>query len=119
MHHMFGKCSSLITLDLSSFDTSWVEDMGYMFAECESLKTLDISSFDLSQIHKYGSDSFLDKTGLSDLQQVSVKQPENLWPSVVRELAELGESCYQLEQAKMDIRACKRHGIPLFESELQ
>ena len=35
MHHMFGKCSSLITLDLSSFDTSWVEDMGYMFAECE------------------------------------------------------------------------------------
>ena len=119
MKYMFASCGSLITLDLSSFDTSWVEDMGYMFAECESLKTLDISSFDLSQIHKYGSDSFLDKTGLSDLQQVSVKQPENLWPSVVRELAELGESCYQLEQAKMDIRACKRHGIPLFESELQ
>lgn len=119
MKYMFASCSSLITLDLSSFDTSWVEDMRYMFAECESLKTLDISSFDLSQIHKYGSDSFLDKTGLSDLQQVSVKQPENLWPSVVRELAELGESCYQLEQAKMDIRACKRHGIPLFESELQ
>lgn len=116
MKYMFASCSSLITLDLSSFDTSWVEDMRYMFAECESLKTLDISSFDLSQIHKYGSDSFLDKTGLSDLQQVSVKQPENLWPSVVWEL---GESCYQLEQAKMDIRACKRHGIPLFESELQ
>lgn len=171
MHHMFGKCSSLITLDLSSFDTSWVEDMGYMFAECESLKTLDlghfdtshvtnmdalfcnckslenldlssfdtrkteimghmfsgcdslktldISSFDLSQIHKYGSDSFMDKTGLSDLQQVSVKQPANLWPSAVRELAELGESCYQLEQAKMDIRACKRHGIPSSEREAQ
>ena len=171
MHHMFGKCSSLITLDLSSFDTSWVEDMGYMFAECEnlktldldhfdtshvtnmdalfcncknlenldlssfdtrkteimghmfsgcdSLKTLDISSFDLNQIHKYGSDSFMDKTGLSDLQQVNVKQPANLWPSVVRELAELGESCYQLEQAKMDIRACERHGIPLFESNPQ
>lgn len=171
MSHMFGKCSSLITLDLSSFDTSWVEDMGYMFAECEnlktldlghfdtshvtsldalfcnckslenldlssfdtrkteimgrmfsgcdSLKTLDISSFDLNQIHKYGSDSFMDKTGLSDLQQVSVKQPANLWPSVVRELAELGESCYQLEQAKMDIRACKRHGIPSSEREAQ
>ena len=171
MHHMFEKCSSLITLDLSSFDTSWVEDMGYMFAECEnlktldlghfdtshvtsldalfcnckslenldlssfdtrkteimgrmfsgcdSLKTLDISSFDLNQIHKYGSDSFMDKTGLSDLQQVSVKQPANLWPSVVRELAELGESCYQLEQAKMDIRACKRHGIPSSEREAQ
>ena len=171
MSHMFEKCSSLITLDLSSFDTSWVEDMGYMFAECESLKTLDlghfdtrhvtnmdalfcnckslenldlssfdtrkteimgrmfsgcdslktldISSFDLNQIHKYGSDSFMDKTGLSDLQQVSVKQPANLWPSVVRELAELGESCYQLEQAKMDIRACEKHGIPLFESTPQ
>ncbi len=50
MHHMFGKCSSLITLDLSSFDTSWVEDMGYMFAECESLKTLDLGHFDTSHV---------------------------------------------------------------------
>ena len=122
MDALFCNCKSLENLenlDLSSFDTRKTEIMGHMFSGCDSLKTLDISSFDLSQIHKYGSDSFLDKTGLSDLQQVSVKQPENLWPSVVRELAELGESCYQLEQAKMDIRACKRHGIPLFESELQ
>lgn len=122
MDALFCNCKSLENLenlDLSSFDTRKTEIMGHMFSGCDSLKTLDISSFDLSQIHKYGSDSFLDKTGLSDLQQVSVKQPENLWPSVVRELAELGESCYQLEQAKMDICACKRHGIPLFESELQ
>ncbi len=84
-----------------------------MFSGCDSLKTLDISSFDLSQIHKYGSDSFMDEIGLSDLQQVSVKrQPANLWPSVVRELAELGRELLSAGTGKMDIRAFKGYGFP-------
>ena len=170
MHHMFGKCSSLITLDLSSFDTSWVEDMGYMFAECESLKTLDLGHFDTSHVtnmdalfcnckslenldlssfdtrkteimgHMFsGCDSlktldisnfdirqikedyfsFEEYTGLSKLTHVKVRQSVKLWPSTIRELAKLGESYYQLEEAKMDIRAFKGYGIPLSESEAQ
>ena len=42
---MFGSCSSLTNLDLSSFNTSNVTDMGYMFSQCSSLTSLDLSSF--------------------------------------------------------------------------
>jgi surface protein len=47
---MFFVCKSLTTLDLSSFNTSNVTDMGYMFNDCESLTTLDVSSFDTSNV---------------------------------------------------------------------
>ena len=45
---MFQNCSSLATLDLSSFDTSKVEEMNNMFDGCSSLTILDLSSFDMS-----------------------------------------------------------------------
>ena len=41
----FGYCSSLVSLDLSSFDTSNVIDMELMFGYCEALTKLDLSSF--------------------------------------------------------------------------
>ena len=50
MRFMFYGCSSLTTLDLSSFDTSQVMDMRFMFKGCSSLTTLDLSSFDTSQV---------------------------------------------------------------------
>jgi uncharacterized repeat protein (TIGR02543 family) len=50
MEYLFYNCSSLKTLDLSSFDTSQVNDMEYLFYNCSSLKTLDLSSFDTSQV---------------------------------------------------------------------
>ena len=43
---MFHDCSSLIELDLSSFDTQNVTDMSCMFSNCYSLVKLDLSSFD-------------------------------------------------------------------------
>ena len=36
MSYMFSGCSSLTSLDLSSFDTSKVTDMSYMFSGCKS-----------------------------------------------------------------------------------
>ncbi len=50
MNGMFMGCSSLESLDLSSFDTSSVKRMGGMFLGCSSLKTLDLSSFDTSLV---------------------------------------------------------------------
>ena len=47
---MFYGCNSLISLDLSNFDISNVENMNYMFYECKSLKSLDITNFDTSQV---------------------------------------------------------------------
>jgi surface protein len=49
---MFYNCSSLTSLDVSSFDTHNVTDMGTMFGKCSSLTTLDLSSFDTSKVTK-------------------------------------------------------------------
>ena len=43
---MFYGCSNLIKLNLSSFNTQNVLDMGEMFNGCKNLKYLDLSNFD-------------------------------------------------------------------------
>ena len=50
MGYMFYNISNPATLDLSNFDTSHVTDMGAMFAYMTSLFTLDLSNFDTSQV---------------------------------------------------------------------
>ena len=49
---MFANCSSLISLDLSGFDTSKVTFMNYMFHDCRVLQQLDLSGFDISKVTK-------------------------------------------------------------------
>ena len=55
MGYMFYNISNPATLDLSNFDTSQVTDMGSMFARVASLITLDLSSFDTSQVRSMHS----------------------------------------------------------------
>ena len=50
MGYMFSGCSSLISLDLSSFDTSNVTNMGFMFENCTSLTSLNLSNWDISKV---------------------------------------------------------------------
>ena len=45
MGSMFSGCSSLVSLDVTGFDTSAVQDFGSMFAGCTSLEALDVSGF--------------------------------------------------------------------------
>ena len=52
INYLFSYCSSLKTLDLSSFDTSNVTNMGFMFASCSDLTTLDLSSFNTINVTK-------------------------------------------------------------------
>ena len=47
---MFLGCSSLETIDLSSFKTNNVSDMEYMFSDCSSLKSIDLSSFNTNNV---------------------------------------------------------------------
>lgn len=47
---MFNGCSNLLTLDLSSFNTSNVVNMDSMFSGCAKLTTLDLSSFNTSKV---------------------------------------------------------------------
>ena len=50
MYNMFGDCSKLTLLDLSSFDTSNVTNMNWMFGDCSKLTSLDLSNFNTSNV---------------------------------------------------------------------
>jgi len=50
MEGMFQDCTSLTSLDVSSFNTSSVTNMSFMFRNCTSLTSLDVSSFNTSSV---------------------------------------------------------------------
>ncbi len=50
MSMMFRRCSSLTTLDLSSFDTQSVTDMSCMFDSCEGLTSVNLTSFNTGKV---------------------------------------------------------------------
>ena len=54
MRGMFSDCSALTTLDLKNFNTSNVTDMGWMFSDCYGLTVLDLSNFNTSNVTDMG-----------------------------------------------------------------
>ena len=50
MNSMFMMCSSLTSLDLTTFNTSNVTNMGYMFLGCNKLQELDLTSFNIYNV---------------------------------------------------------------------
>ena len=50
MSHMFYKCSSLTSLNLSNFNTNKVNNMSYMFSNCSSLTSLNLSNFNTNNV---------------------------------------------------------------------
>ena len=50
MTNIFWNCYSLVSLDLSSFDTSHVTSVGHMFYNCYSLTSLNITHFNTSLV---------------------------------------------------------------------
>ena len=48
--YMFSKCSNIIDINLTNFDTSQVTTMEYMFYCCSSLISLDLSYFETSRL---------------------------------------------------------------------
>ena len=50
VYGLFSYCKNLIKVDLSSFNTSKITDMGWMFSECENLKSINLSNFDTSKV---------------------------------------------------------------------
>ena len=53
MLRMFFKCSSLVKLNLNSFNTDKVSDMSWMFYGCSSLKELNIDNFNFNNVKNY------------------------------------------------------------------
>jgi surface protein len=55
MGAMFKGCSSLKSLDLSSFNTSNVDKMINLFADCSLLESLDLFTFDTQKVYLMNS----------------------------------------------------------------
>ena len=67
-HYMFHRCSSLESIDLSSFDTTKVNDMGIMFNCCSSLKSINLSSFNTTHV----KNMYCMFTGCSSLESLDL-----------------------------------------------
>ena len=50
MRNMFSRCSSLINLNLSNFNTQNVKDMDGLFSHCYSLVNLNLSNFNTQNV---------------------------------------------------------------------
>ena len=75
MYSMFEGCSSLQSLDLSSFNTSEVKNMDDMFDGCESLESLNLSSFNTEKVTDMSS-MFSDCSALKSLDLSSFNTSE-------------------------------------------
>ena len=90
---MFRGCQSLTALDLSSFDTSKVENMSSMFRGCQSLTALDISSFDTSNVTSMGG---MWRGMFSDCSSLTALDLSNFDTSKVTDMREMFSSCSSL-----------------------
>ena len=66
LYSLFVGCSSLVSLDLKSFDTSNITSAVTLFDGCSSLVSLDLSNFDMSKL-VYASYLFNDCSSLVSL----------------------------------------------------
>ena len=96
MTGMFATCSSLEELDLSSFDTSSVTTMEGMFTGCTSLKELDLSSFDTSSVtdmrSMFGDYVFF---GCRSLEELDLSSFDT---SSVTEMGQMFSDCSSLKE---------------------
>ena len=80
---MFNVCSSLESINLSSLNTTKVKDMSFMFAGCESLKSIDLSSFDTTNVkdmeRMFGGCSSLKSIDLSSFNTTNVNKMGNMF----------------------------------------
>ncbi len=98
MTNMFRDCSSLTTLDVTTFNTQNVTDMGFMFSGCTSLKALDLSHFDTRKV------SILDNMfeDCESLTELDIRQFET---EGVTDMTMLFAGCKNLET--LDVTALK------------
>ena len=78
MNYMFSGCSSLSSLELSNFNTSKVENMKGMFEDCSSLTSIDLSNFDTSQV-TYMDYMFAGCSSLTSLNLLNFDTSKTFW----------------------------------------
>ena len=81
--NMFFGCKTLISLDLSSFDTKHVKNMSCMFFGCTNLENLNISKFNTSQVtymsNMFAYCSYLKTLDLSSFNTENVTNMGNMF----------------------------------------
>ena len=80
---IFYDCSSLISLNLSNFNTNNVTNMSYMFSNCYSLKTLNLSNINTYNVTNMSSMFFkcssLASLDLSNFNTYNVTNMSNMF----------------------------------------
>ena len=80
---MFSGCSSLSSLDLSSFDTSSVTDMSSMFYGCSKLASLDLSGFGTTapadSAYMFSGCASLEAVSFSDSERLRISRAESMF----------------------------------------
>lgn len=94
---MFGDCTRLTNINLTSFNTSNVTEMWSMFYNCRSLTSLDVSSFNTSSVTNmnlmFGSCCSLTSLDLSNFNTSNVTNMSGMfgWPD-----GNMTDGCYSL-----------------------
>ena len=80
---MFRECSSLQSIDLSSFNTTNVKSMNEMFCGCSSLQSIDLSSFNIINVNSMNSMfcqcSSLQSIDLSSFNTINVNSMSSMF----------------------------------------
>ena len=107
MRRMFSGYSSLKSIDLSSFNSTNAKDMRGMFWNCSSLQSLDLSSFNTTNI-KDMSDMFL---GCSSLQSIDLSSFNT---TNVKDMRDMFCGCPSLKKENVKI---SEYGKKLLDEE--
>ena len=107
MFGMFYRCSSLTSLDVSTFNTSNVNDMEMMFSDCSKLTFLNVSNFNTSKVTSMSS-MF---SGCSSLTSLDVS---NFSTSNVTDMSYMFESCSNL--ISLDLSNFKTNSVTKMRS---
>ena len=79
IYQMFAGCSSLKSLDLSSFNTENVENLSGLFQDCSSLETIDLKNFNTQKVSSiYGMFSGCSALKSLDLKNFDTKNVESM-----------------------------------------
>lgn len=88
MADVFYQCTNLESVDVSSFNTSQVTDMSNMFGTCSSLIELDVSNFDTSRVTNmgrlFGGCSKLTELDISNFTTSQVTNTYNMFADCVQ-----------------------------------
>lgn len=114
MRLLFGECSALTSIDLSTVDTSSVTDMSYIFYNCTALKTVDLSALSAAQPTTirgmFSGCSALSAVDLSDLDTSQVTDMSYLFYNCER-LTSLDLSAFdtaKVTQIRAIFSGCRR-----------